>query len=74
MRLFRGIAAEGWVDRSLRSRKQHGRRVRPHPRLIDLLLHGRLLRDTGLGGEDEAGEWLENAVAELDHKAPGTDH
>ena len=74
MRLFRGIAAEGPVDRSSRSRRQHGRADRPHSRLIDLLLHGRSLRDTDLGGKDEAGEWLENAVAELDHGAPGTVH
>ena len=74
MRLFRGIAAEGSVDRSSRSRRQHGRADRPHSRLIDLLLHGRLLRGTGLGGEDEAGDWLENAVAELDHGTPGTVH
>ena len=74
MRLFRGIAAEGSVDRSSRSKKQHGRADRRHWRLIDLLLHGQLLSDTGLGGKDEAGEWLESAVAELDHGAPGTVH
>ena len=74
MRLFRGIAAEGSVDQSSRSKKQHSRADRRHCRLIDLLLHGQLLRDTGLDGKDEAGDWLENAVAELDRGAPGTTH
>ena len=74
MRLFPGIAAEGSVDRSSRSRRQHGRADRPHSRLIDLLLYDRSLRDTDLGVDDEARDWLENAMAELDHEALGTVH
>ena len=74
MRPFRGIAAEGSVDRPSRARRQHGRADRPHSRLTDLLLYDRSLRDMDLGVEDEAGNWLENAVAQLDHEAPGTIH
>ena len=74
MRLFRGIAAEGSVDRPSRYRKQHGRADRPHSRMINLLLHDRSLRDTDLGAEDEAGDWLENAVAEIDRGAFGKIH
>ena len=73
MGLFSGIAAKDALERSLRSRKQCGNGDWPQPRLIDLL-YDRALRDTDSGVEDEADEWFESAVAELDHEVPGTVH
>ena len=67
MSLFSDVAAKSALGLSLRSRRQCGSGDWPQPRLIDLL-YDRALRDTNTNADDEAEEWLESIVAELDHE------